>query len=88
MHVQTQTTQVHLSPGKGIEIAAKMVFRVFHNQHTRGKKHTHIEVISRGVSEQKACGQNDSHAGNHDDTRCRDLPLAIHGPVAGKVGRR
>lgn len=45
---------------------------------------THTEVISRGVSEQREC---DSHAGNHDDTHIRDLPLAINGPVGGKIGK-
>ena len=43
-------------------------FRVLHIQHTQTltHTHTHTEIISRRVSEQKACGQDDSHAGNHD----------------------
>lgn len=61
-----------------------MAAQMFLEAHT----HTHTGNFQGGVSEQKACGQDDSHAGNHDDTRYGDLPLAIHGPVEGKVGKR
>ena len=50
-------------------------------------KHTHTH-ISRVVSEQEACGQDDSHAGNHGNTLYGDLPLSIYGPVEGMDGER
>lgn len=48
----------------------------------------HTQVIFTGGLVSKACGQDDSHAGNHGNTRYGDLPLLIHGPVEGKDGKK
>ncbi len=68
-------------------MAAKDVFlSLQHSAIKHTHTQTHAQLMFRGVSEQKARGQEDSHAGNHDDIRFWRLTTRDIWPC--EVGKR